>query len=383
MKANLLVCAATALTTLSGATAFAGTITEWNTDNVTVPAGPYVDDVTYYSTIYNQDVTGGTAGANTNGRIAFTPPESTGPGITVINDEPFPGSGNAIPDCIIATGGECQGPFQSGKRFKLQITDSGAIDLVFNVSEDDEVNSYRVYEKIINATGGRLDGFDIELGFGLGDGFVQSTAGDGLGFDLSEGSKANFPFGLFGDASTNQNHDLDGFFDTTARAGFLTNLSEDSLSSDGLFGIYEEMFGPWIALSMIPEGYFWDHDGDPETDAILMAWLNADGEWEMRREEDGSEPSPIAPTIVTEQDLIDAGYLLGEIEDLANLNVDYYVSIGDISSWLTYEQGQASPFGTASFTLRLIANEVAEPAALGLLGLGLGGLLLARRRKSA
>ncbi|MFC7049626.1 choice-of-anchor F family protein [Emcibacter nanhaiensis] len=383
MKAKFLVIAATALTTLSGASAFAGTITDWNTDNVDVPAGPYIDDVTYYSTIYDQDVTGGTAGATTNGRIAFTPPEASGPGITVINNEPYPGEGNAIPDCIIASGGAaCQDPFQSGKRYKLQITDTGAIDLVFNVSEDAEVNSYRVFQKIINATGGRLEGFDIQLGFNIGDEFVQSTAGDGLGFDLAEGSQANFPFGLFGDADTNQHHDLDGFFDNDARAGFLTSLTEDELSSTGLFGVYEEMFGDWLALSMVPEGYFWDHDGDPETDAILMAWLNADGEWEMRRAEDGSEAVPTAPTIVTEQDLIDAGYELGVIEDLANVNTDFYISVGDISSWLTYDVSPLAQIGEASFTLRLVAREVPAPAALGLMGLGLG-LFGWRRRKSA
>jgi len=325
--------------------------------------GPYTDEVTYYSVIYDQDVTGGTTGATTNGRIAFEPPEATDPGLKVVNDSPDLNPGQDFTNCIMASStATCESPFQSGKRFKQQITDVGPIDLVFDVSDEDSTTAYRVFQKVSNYTDGRLGGFDIELGFGLGDGFVMSIGGDGLGFDLGEGASTQFPFGLFGDADTSPNHDTDGFFDPTSRSGFNVSLSEDLLSTESLFGMYEDLFGPWLSIGMVPQGYFWDDDGDPTTDAILMAYLNDEGQWVDR---DG--------LVVDEQDLIDAGYEIGIIEDLANVNVNYFLLIGDVTGWRTWN-GE-----TASFTIRLTPNEVPVPATLSLLGMG--ALLLGARRR--
>jgi hypothetical protein len=351
---------------LAGALPFAaqaGVITAWNGDNVVTDPGPYVDETTYYSVIYDQDVTGGTAGATTNGRIAFEPPEATDPGLKVVNDGPDLNPNQDFTNCIMASSvATCESPFQSGKRFKQQITDTGPIDLVFDVTDSDAETAYRVFQKVSNYTNGQLGGFDIELGFGLGGGFVMSVDDDGLGFDLTEGASARFPFGLFGDADTNQNHDTDGFFDPTARSGFNVSLTEDLLSTESLFGMYDDLFGAWLNFDSVPQGYFWDDDGDPTTDAVLMAYLNDEGQWVDR---DG--------LVVDEQDLIDAGYYVGIIEDLANLNVDYFLLIGDVTGWSTWN-GE-----TASFTIRLTPNEVPVPATLSLLGIG--ALLLGARRR--
>lgn len=256
----------------------------------------------------------------------------------------------------------------------MQATAPGSVDLVFDVEQNDELNSYRVFQKVINATDGDLAGFQVELGFGLGDNFLPSIGGDGLGFNLNERQNARFPFGLFGDASTNQNHSIDGFFDQDSRSGFLVNLEEDLFDAQDLFGSYPALFGSWMSRSQVPDAYFWDNDGDPTTDDILMAYLNEDGEWVQAREAVGDVAEPLPPTVVTEQSLIDAGFILGEIEDLSNVNVDYFVSIGDITDWLTFDNG------VANFTLRLTTFEVPAPATLLLFAVGLP--LLARRRST-
>lgn len=355
-------------TILAGALPFAaqaGVITAWNGDNVVTDPGPYIAEVPYYSVIYDQDVTGGTGGATTNGRIAFEEPEATAPGLKVVNDGPDLNPNQDFTNCVMASSpATCESPFQSGKRFKQQITDIGPIDMVFDVSDEEGDTAYRVFQKVSNYTDGKLGGFDIELGFGLGDGFEMSIDGDGLGFDLTEGARARFPFGLFGDADTNQNHQTDGFFDPTARSGFNVSLTEDLLSTESLFGMYDDFFGAWLNFDNVPQGYFWDDDGDPETEALLVAYQNDQGDWV---DSDG--------LVVNEQDLIDAGYEIGIIEDLANLNVDYFLQIGDVTGWSSWD-GQ-----TASFTLRLTPNEVPVPATLSLLGMG-ALLLGARRRKS-
>ncbi len=359
-----------ALSSLAGP-ALATSITGWNTDNVVVPTGPFTPDVTYFSTVYDRDVTGGTAGAITNGRIAFTPPEATAPGLTVQTAPATTGN------CILASSGTtCDGPFQSGKRFKQQATNKGAIDLVFDMENDDNTAPYRVFHRLVNLTGQDIGSFSVELGFGVGDQFRRSTAGDGLAFGFGDGTfGANdtlvpftqFPFGLFGDASTNPNFDIDGFF-AAERTGFDLAITEDIILSDDFYGPYEELFGDWLSQGDVPLGYFWDNDGDPATDAILMAWINGDGDIEQRREEDGSDPSTIAPIIVDPSAV--AGYELLPIEDLANLNLNYLIFFGENVDF-------------DNFTLRVTTTPVSEPMTLAMFGIGLAGLGMARRRRRA
>lgn len=117
-----------------GSSGTAATITGWNTDNVVV--GPTFDvgdpAQTGESVVYDRDVTGGTGGAVTNGRIDYDFPEANGPGIKVVQG-PVDVGGNDLAGCIMASSGStCDGPRQSGKRFKQKITGLGPTDLVFN-----------------------------------------------------------------------------------------------------------------------------------------------------------------------------------------------------------------------------------------------------------
>jgi hypothetical protein len=379
--ASALVLAAAGLAT----PAMAGEITRWNLDNVFIDITNDPVPGAGASIVYDRAVTGpsGTTGAASFGRITFEPPESTSPGLQVLNDSPNLNPNRAIPDCISATAvTSCEAAFQSGKRFKMDATATGPIDLVFDTQTTDGANSYQVFQKLLNDTPELLSGFTIELGTGVGDAFTRSLAGDGLGFDPSVALGPNdlpafsqFAFGLFGDASTNPNFTLDGFFATT-RAGFDLAFSEDVLTSGALSSAYADLFGPaMLNGDAVPLGYFWDNDGDPETDAILMAWQKPDGTWEQRRgiaDVTNGIVETITPVEVTEAFLVGLGFLSGEIEDLRNLNLNYNILVGDFSG--------------DSFTLRftpVAATAVPAPGALPLFAAGLGMLGLALRRRQA
>ena len=59
----------------------------------------------------------------------------------------------------------------------------GYIDIVFPVSATGGVTEYWVFENIDNNTGSDWIGFEIQLGYGLGTGFVPSDSSDALDFD--------------------------------------------------------------------------------------------------------------------------------------------------------------------------------------------------------
>jgi len=135
---------------------------------------------------------------------------------------------------------------------------------------------------MISANGRLLDGFSVSRSTGIGNSFVKSAAGDGLAFSAVDacgdpqgpglvGESAFHPFGLFGDAATNPNFGLDGFFDGTGRAGFGLAASEEMISSTGVFGKNDDLFGGWLSQSQVPTGALWDNDGDAGTDALVMA----------------------------------------------------------------------------------------------------------------
>jgi hypothetical protein len=368
-------------------TAHAGTITGWNTDNVITDPGPYADGETYFSTIYDRDVSGGIGGAETNGRIAFEPPDGEAPGLKVVNDGPDLNENRDFNDCIMAAGGTtCESGFQSGKRFKQHVTDTGAVDLVFNVEPSEGTTEYRVFQKVSNYTGGQLSGMEMQLGYGIGDSFQPSSEGDGLGF-VTEGSEiregAFFPFGLFGDADEHPHHTLSGFFDTESRAGYDLAFNEDSLVTGDMYGMYDDFFGDWLANGQVPDGYFWDHDDDPATEDILMAYQNEDGEWIQRRKEEDGEAVPMDAEEVDEEALKDKDYYRDVIEDLANLNLNYFLSVGDLNAIENFDVGAQQDFLDSTFTMRLTTNEVPAPRTVVLLAGGLLLLLAARRMRLA
>jgi len=417
----------------------------WIPDN-TVDLGVNPETGSGASVVYDRDVTGGVEGAVTNGQIVYTPPEAESPGLQVINDGYEGAKKQEFDGCIMTSNpgdgtNPCDGEFQSGKRIKQQVTDIGPIDLVFGVERTDDTSDngvavedtddgsllYQVYHRLINVTGGMLDGFTVELGTGLGDSFERSAAGDGLSFsqdvrfgpdDLAAFSQ--FPFGLFGSLEQpNPNPlNLPGFFDTTARAGFDVSLGEDVIDSTGLDGAYGDLFGGWLSQDMVPDGLLYDYEDGK--DPLVMAWAREDG-WEFLRctkTEDndcmvptGQDPflgvgpmdsvffaydennadgisqamfDYIAANLVDINgdplgfdegvDVFKPFLLVDAIEDLANLNLNFAILLGD-------------NFTGDSFTLRVTAkdvNPIPLPAAAPLLIAGLGALgFAARRRRQA
>lgn len=377
---------------LSGV-ATASTITGWNTGNVDVGATP-PDGETGYSVVYDRSPAD--PGTVTNGRIAFTPPEAIGPGIQIVQ-ETYEHQGKLTFDldgCIMTSNPDatCTSEFQSGKRMKQQMTSLGPVDLVFDVESDPATSSiYQVFHRLINLTTAPLAGFTIELGFGVGDGFTRAGDDDGLSFSSdfrarpsgSGEASSQFPFGLFGPAASNENFEIDGFF-APQRAGFVVDYSPYLLESGLLFGPYASLFDYWLSQESVPLGALWDYE--PGKDPLVMAWLNGDGKWELRRDFDGSRAidkviSLSGAGVLLFDEFADVvawlnrGDLLGadislfddQIEDLANLNVNFAIALDG--------------FTGSQFTLRTTVAAIPLPATGLLLIGGLGALAALRRRK--
>ena len=323
---------------LGSGTAAAATIDGWNRDNVVtdLPNWPadleptHMPGVTYDSTIYTD-----TNKLTTNGAVIWKEGAVVAPGATVLTESPGPGdnciitsgTNRAVPGSIPKT---CTDEFQSAKRVKLEtrspgsgslasngitLVDGKPLDMVFNVSDPDGVaRAYRVFKKYINATGQRMAGFVVELGFGIGDSFVPSSTGDGLKFTPRQRGQSPvipdfspLPFystapgdsdlgslmsaGLFGVAADNQNRAIDGYFGLpdgvepwtdptcnpdpsgTGRSYYdLVVRTEDRIETVGdVQGLHYCLFGNMLPQGQLPLGFFWDPDGDPVTDADTIA----------------------------------------------------------------------------------------------------------------
>ncbi len=100
----------------------------------------------------------------------------------------------------------------------------GPVDLVFDLIDDGGTTEYIILEGVSNSSGIDWTGYHIELGFGVGAGFVKSTAGDGLDFDAPDfDSTVDFnPGGFFFPTFTQTEDDLiasGGIHPDTAYAG--------------------------------------------------------------------------------------------------------------------------------------------------------------------
>ncbi|WEJ63685.1 choice-of-anchor F family protein [Thiomicrorhabdus lithotrophica] len=292
----------------------------------------------------------------------------------------------------------CDSSFQTHKRFKVSalpgsLVDDGsgnpkAIDMVFNIDAADNTTSrrYMILQKLNNYTGKHLEGYKLQVGFGVGTSFTPDTTGavelsDGVGemadpdgtltvptADIIDPvDMAVFSAGLFG-AAEPPKHPNNGFFDATARAGFFAAeagaMPKNTITSTGsMTTTYKDIFGShWLPSIYEPKGIFWDDDNDTATDDRLVAFWSdynqtpGDYMW-LKGAADSFAP-------VTQAELqawanSSEPYYVGGIEDVLNLGMTYMVDVNNMSA-----TGPTSSDQT-SFTLRMIPIEETDAAIAG------------------
>ena len=279
----------------------------------------------------------------------------------------------------------CSSPFQSHKRFKIAMqpaavagiadgAEGKGIDLVFNVADNGSLTPYQVFSKINNYTGKRLKGYKIVLGRGIGAAFQsagtlgiadklhlsigigEGTAAKGGALDGSnlfeEDGLATFSHGLFG--APDKHFSANGFFDSRT-AGFdvaqhcsegacstyanpyvggAPLINSDTIASTTLLlsnysgpaatPLSAPLFGDWLPGSWQPKGIFFDSDGDPTTDPDLVAWWDG-AAWRKNHDADFVTVS----TAEFNTWAANPRYAIDDIEDVANLGINYIVKVGD------------------------------------------------------
>lgn len=396
------------LTSALGALAVAGaahaaTVTDWDTTNVVMYDGPLEMYNSYINTIFS-DATHTYA----IGGMTWKERDTQSPGLSIVNGDDMDGT-----NCIMSAGynphdgtiKQCSDPFQSSKRFKsLMYRDGEAMVLNFIVEDDGSVKTYRMLQKLSNWTGGVVTDFTVEIGFTLSDGtFVNSTAGDGLGISdqygnvwtepiakdqtLQKNLAALFAHGLFG--APDKHHTEPGYFNPYVRGEFDLVAEEDRIVSNGISDAHYGLFGNWNTAPITITGMYWDDDQLYYTDNILMANCNGtfvettgvcNGVWETYREQEGTHidldtgeevpytpvgvPQPVSAEMLA-QWAADPWVAPGPIDDFANINLNYHITIGDTSAWPT----------SNSFSVRFTPNAgTSVPAVDSLLPLEVTGL---------
>jgi len=358
-----------------------------------------------------------------NGAMTWKERDTQGPGLSVVTNDDMTGV-----NCIMSAGWmpespwgtdikQCSDPWQSSKRFKaVGYVLDGPVDLTFDVDVTGQADVYRILQKYGNHTGSRVTGYTTQLGFLDANGnFSEAAPGTGIAFCLKNGtifdnnnptssSMANqgeldslMAHGLFG--APDKHHLTAGYFNPYVRATFGLSAGETYITTTGLAAVHRDLFGEWLPGDQMKGGFFFDDDNNPYTDNALMAncegnfdeaaalagAANAgcDGTWMTRKEgyvitqnADGSYNIPPSvgtdvrapievPVSVISSWMSDPMWIPGDIDDLANVNINQYISISNADNWPT-----ADGNGNASFTLRItptfdLAAAQTEPGVAG------------------
>ena len=350
----------------------AGTITGWNMTNVTVTPPPYTEFVIYPSTLYTSPLK-----TATNGAITWKETDVKAPGMKIVNKDDVTGT-----KCIMTTGYNpldysdkmCSDPLQSSKRWKVKGTNGQPIDVYFNVATDKLTSIYNSMQKLTDGDVKKWKGFKAQLGFMVNGVFTPSKSLDGLGFSGKTGKffttttsaqqsaevlSAVFAQGLAGPADAY--HPATGYFDPINRMSYALNATEDTIDSTLITSNYYALFGDWNNLSGVPWAYFFDDDNNINTDNTLMANCDGnfvvtdaimetgycEGTWVTYRSQAGLDANGVAypsdgvkkpvPAEVIAAWEADPLYLTGPIEDLANLGLNYYITV-KTNKWPTPTQ---------------------------------------------
>lgn len=352
----------------------AGVISGWDMSNVTVTPGPYTEYVTYPSYLYTS-----TAKTDYNGVITWKETDVQAPGMKVVNGDDVDGS-----NCIMTTGWnpydfsdkQCTDDLKSSKRWKIKAYENDVIDVYFSAVTGN-TTIYRSLQKLTDGTTVPWDGFRAELGFMVNGSFVKSAGGDGLGFSNTRGAyftkltssylqkedtlSALFAQGLAG--PVDKYHPTTGYFDPTTRFSYELYATEDEIHTGAISSNYSALFGPWMNSPSVPFGYFYDDDGDVNTDNLLMANCQGtfvvtdpiletgtcSGTWVTYRSQEGLDPAtglpyasdgvakPVSAALLASWEASPV-YMTGAVDDLANLGLNYWITIGDNTKWPTPSQ---------------------------------------------
>lgn len=359
---------------VTAAAASAGTITGWNMGNVTVAPPPYTEYVTYSSTLFTNF-----SKTATNGMITWKETDVKAPGMKVVNRDDVTGL-----KCIMTTGYNpydfsdkmCSDPLQSSKRWKVKGTNGQTVDVYFTVATDTNTSIYNSMQKLTDGDIRKWKGFKAQLGFMVNGVFTPSKALDGLGFSGKTGKffttttsalqsaevlSALFAQGLAGPADAN--HPTTGYFDPINRMGYFLNATEDTIDSGLITSNYYALFGDWNNLSSVPWAYYYDNDDNINTDNLLMANCDGnfvvtdpiaetgycEGTWVTYRSQAGLDANGLpypsdgikkpVPADVLAAWQSNRLYLTGPIEDLANLGLNYYITVNKLNAkWPTPNQ---------------------------------------------
>ncbi|MFH7320013.1 choice-of-anchor F family protein, partial [Desulfurivibrio sp. D14AmB] len=364
MKKHYLAYATTALATLTlTAPALAGTIADWNMHNVTVTPPPYTMEEVYDSTVFTDS-----AKTLSHGAVYWKESDAQAPGLQVVNIDPLSGE-----NCLMttgynpATGGQklCSDEFKSSKRWKIRAYENEPIDIYFNVLDDRARQTYRSLQKLSNATSGRLKGFTMELGFMVNGEFVPSQTGDGLGFSarrgqmLAEGTvydpdkpdilSAFFPFDIAG--APDQHRDEPGYFLPDERMYIDLEASENKITSTGISQNHLDLLGDWHNAAGVPVAMFFDDghghpemmahcewDYDPDTLACLGDWVTYRSctELDAAKEPcDSDGVRKLVPQDAVNQWLADPDYVIDYFDDVANVTLNYFITVDRRLQWPT------------------------------------------------
>lgn len=389
--------------------ASAATIQGWDTTNVEFNLGPYTMYTSYINTIHN-DATK----TDPIGGVLWKERDTQFPGLSVVNGDDVSGD-----NCVMSAGynpedgtvKQCSDPFQSSKRFKsLMYKDGEPMVLTFDVVNDGSQKTYRMLQKLSNWTGVTVSDFTIELGFIDANGtFIPSTAGDGLGISLQDGTvltapldtdaslqkelAALFAHGLFG--APDKHHKEPGFFNPWVRGTFDLVATEDRIVSNGISPSHSDLFGQWNTAPIKIYGMYWDADQLYYTDNILMAWCNGsfdetagvcNGVWETYREQEGTYidpadglekayisdgiPKPVSASLLA-QWAADPWVAPAPIDDFANINLNWFITIGDSSNWPTpdsfvirFTPNVGSPVPPVTVSQDIVVTAIVAPDAV-------------------
>lgn len=305
---------------------------------------------------------------------------------------------------------QCSDPWQSSKRFKVvSRTLDAPLDLTFNVTDNGAEDVYRVLQKYGNQTGSRVTGYTQQLGFIDENGvFTEAEPGQGLAYTFKSGIKhsnvdptpstmANqgeldslIAHGLFG--APDKHHTAAGYYNPYVRANFGLLAGETHITTTGMHPVHTSLVGEWIPSNSLPGAYYFDMDGIVYTDNALMAtcegtfdeeagaadpvgtnagcdgtWVtyrssyvpvdNGDGTWTIPASS-GIDPLDTTlnrteiPADVLAAWANDPLWIPGAIDDFANVNINSYISVGNVSAWPTASV-DADGNTVGSFTMRI------------------------------